>query len=448
MKTKNNTLIVIAAICLSAAFAQPAYALTLNVSHDADTNSKLPTENTGGKKDLNVRNVDGNRDSYVRFDLTPLPKDAEITLATLRLYANEVSVPGSLGIQEITGDWAERTLTAANVPLTNTVSVTNVAIPKTSKNNYILVDVTNLVKSWQSGLPNFGIALRPAAAGQLKLELDSKENDDTSHPMEIEVAFEGPPGPKGDKGDPGAAGLKGDTGATGSQGLAGLQGTQGPKGDTGPQGERGPQGPSGTANGQPCTAANGKAGVTILYTVKGDIGPSLGCVISISATLTDAGRFFDLGTVIFDTKTQLLWEKKTTDGSIHDVNSVFDHKIGEGTLFTNFFAKLNGLFVGTQNDFNTSCFGGHCDWRLPSAEEITSIHDVSTPGCGQGAACINQFFDPTTPGKYWTGNIKIVPFLGLFSSVFTFDFSKAAIDSSLFVSAGNSAAVRAVRGGR
>ncbi len=266
MKT-NNTFTVIAALLLSVAFSQPAVALTLNVNHDADTNSKLPTENRGGKGELNVRNVDGNRDSYVRFDLRPLPKDAEITLATLRLYANEVNVPGNLTIQEITGDWDERTLTANNVPLTNTAAAINVSIAKANQDKYILVDVTDLVKGWQSGLPNFGIALRPAATGQVKVEFDSKENDDTSHPMEIEVAFEGPPGPKGDagaqgekgekgdKGDPGATGLKGDTGATGPQGPAGEQGAPGANGlpgvagSVGSQGPAGPQGPKGDQGG-------------------------------------------------------------------------------------------------------------------------------------------------------------------------------------------------------
>jgi hypothetical protein len=232
----------------------------------------------------------------------------------------------------------------------------------------------------------------------------------------------------------------------GEQGVAGVFGPQGPKGDAGPQGERGPQGPSGSATGQPCKAANGEAGATILFTVKGDMEPSLGCVISISASPTNAGRFFDLGTAVFDTKTQLLWEKKTTDGSIHDVNSVFDHNAGAGTLFTDFLAKLNGLIVGNPfvlNRYNTPCFGGYCDWRLPSFEELTSIHDVSETGCGQGGGCINhQFFGPTKLGNYWTShsiNLAVVP---------TVDFSKVKVglfDSHVLYL--NSAAVRAVRGG-
>lgn len=242
MKTKNDTLNVIAALALSAVFAQPAHALTLNVSHDADTNSNVPTENSGDEEGLHVRNVGGIRNSYVRFDLKPLPKDAVITLATLRLYANEVNVPGNLAIQEVTDDWDERTLTANNVPLTNTAAALNVSIRKGNQDKYVLVDVTDQVKGWQSGLPNFGLALRPAATGPVKAEFDSKENDDTSHPMEIEVAFEGV---KGDKGDSGVQGPQGNTGPIGPQGL---QGTQGPAGIQGPKGDIGEPGPAGSSN--------------------------------------------------------------------------------------------------------------------------------------------------------------------------------------------------------
>jgi len=247
MKTMNKHFMQIAALILSTSLIQPVSALTLNVSQDTDTNSKQPNQNYGYSKNLNLRNLEGNRESYVRFDLTPLPKDAEITSAVLRIYANDINVPGILAIHEITGDWDERTLTSSRIPLTNAVFA-NVSVPKSAVNNYIVADITELVKGWQSGLPNFGIALRPNPASQLKLALDSKENEDTSHPMEIEVAFEGI---KGDKGDPGSQGPQGNPGPIGPQGLQGAQGSAGvpgPKGDKGEPGPVGPQGPAGNSN--------------------------------------------------------------------------------------------------------------------------------------------------------------------------------------------------------
>jgi Collagen triple helix repeat (20 copies) len=229
-KAQSLPTLAFGAFVLSLLITTPAQALTLHVQDDADTHQQFPTGNSGGKKDLHVQNVVAIRESYARFDLSALPKDAQINLAMLRVWVNEVEIPGNLLVHEVTGDWNERSLTANSAPAINNTTLTSMAVAKTNKNSYMMVDVTKLVRDWQSGLPNNGLAFKPDPAAKLKLEFDSKENDDTSHPMEIEVAFEGPLGPKGDKGD------KGDTGAKGSAGLQGIQGPKGDKGDTGPQG--------------------------------------------------------------------------------------------------------------------------------------------------------------------------------------------------------------------
>jgi hypothetical protein len=258
------------ALLVGAAIANPAHALSLHLSDDADINQAIPTENSGTKKSLNIRNVGSSREGYARFDLTALPKDAEITLAMLRIYVSDVDVPGTMNLHEVSGDWNERGLTAATAPTVN-AAFASAPIAKTAKNNYVLVDVTALVKAWQSGLPNFGLALRPDAAGPLKLQIDSKENDDTSHPMEIEIAFEGPPGPKGDKGDAGAQGGKGDKGEPGIQGPKGDTGSQGPAGEPGApgaQGLAGPVGPQGPAGPAGAPGPQGPKGD------KGDPGPT------------------------------------------------------------------------------------------------------------------------------------------------------------------------------
>ncbi|CAG7857504.1 hypothetical protein MCAMS1_02352 [biofilm metagenome] len=261
MNTKIHTYKTLKTLALSALLfgftaVQAAQALTLHVSDDADTSQHKPNENSGGKEKLNIRNIDKIQESYARFDLSTLPKDAQVNLAMLRVWVNEVEVPGKVAVHEVTGDWNERSLTAATAPTLNQTAFANLPVTKDSKNKYLLVDVTQLVKDWQGGLPNQGIALRPDQAGKLKLTLDSKENDDTSHPMEIEVAFEGVPGPqgekgdagaKGDKGDQGEPGAKGDTGAAGPQGVAGEQGAPGAQGQTGPVGPVGAKGDLGPA---------------------------------------------------------------------------------------------------------------------------------------------------------------------------------------------------------
>ena len=194
--TRNYKSLTLCALLAGFSVLQTAQALTLHVKDDADTHQLNSTLNSGGSGKLNIRNIAKLQESYVRFDLTPLPKDAQINLAMLRVYVNETEAPGTVQLHEVTGDWNERSLTAATAPALNQTAFASLPVARVHKNSYLLVDVTQLVKDWQSGAPNHGIALRPDPAGQIKLALDSKENSVTSHPLEIEVAFEGPPDQK------------------------------------------------------------------------------------------------------------------------------------------------------------------------------------------------------------------------------------------------------------
>jgi hypothetical protein len=111
------------------------------------------------------------------------------------------------------------------------------------------------------------------------------------------------------------------------------------------------------------------------------------------------------GTVT-DYDTELQWEQKTADGSVHDQENVYDWSpsLGrpDGTAFTSFLGTLNN---GTSSDGTTSngCFAGHCDWRLPSIVELHTILDLTAPGCRDGRACIDQtVFGPTIAFFYWS----------------------------------------------
>ncbi len=117
-------------------------------------------------------------------------------------------------------------------------------------------------------------------------------------------------------------------------------------------------------------------------------------------------RFIDQGNgTVLDTKTGLLWEKKSDDGSVHDKDDTYSWSTGspydpDGTAYTSFLATLN----------QAPCFAGHCDWRLPSASELHSLVDYGhwapavdaifntacTPGCtGTECSC-------TTLDLYWS----------------------------------------------
>jgi hypothetical protein len=111
------------------------------------------------------------------------------------------------------------------------------------------------------------------------------------------------------------------------------------------------------------------------------------------------------GTVT-DYDTGLQWEQKTADGSVHDEANDHDWSptLGrpDGTAFSTFLGTLNNA---TSRDGTTSsgCFVGHCDWRLPSIVELSTIVDPAAPGCGGGSACIDQtVFGPTIAFFYWS----------------------------------------------
>ena len=87
--------------------------------------------------------------------------------------------------------------------------------------------------------------------------------------------------------------------------------------------------------------------------------------------------------MVRDNVTQLIWEVKTNDGSIHDRDNKFDWYNALGV----FVAKVNG-----------TSFGGHSDWRIPSIKELASITDL-----GKYAATINtEFFPNTLSYFYWS----------------------------------------------
>lgn len=80
-------------------------------------------------------------------------------------------------------------------------------------------------------------------------------------------------------------------------------------------------------------------------------------------TYTDNGD----GTIT-DTKTGLMWEKKSDDGTVHDWNNTYTWSTGApwnntGTVFTTFLSTINA----------GGGFAGHTDWRLPNVAELQSI---------------------------------------------------------------------------
>ncbi|PYY15738.1 MAG: hypothetical protein DMG61_06325, partial [Acidobacteria bacterium] len=154
-----------------------------------------------------------------------------------RGYASWFIRCGSFDVVRVASSWNEDTLQGNNLPSLGITDVRNVEVSKQSKNHYLVIDVTELVRDWVNNTqPNYGIALVPA--GDISVAFDSKENGSNSHDAELNVQLEkiGPIGPQG---------FQGPRGAVGPAGAAGSQGAPGPQGPTGATGAIGPAGPSG-----------------------------------------------------------------------------------------------------------------------------------------------------------------------------------------------------------
>ncbi len=101
-----------------------------------------------------------------------------------------------------------------------------------------------------------------------------------------------------------------------------------------------------------------------------------------TCALGSANRFSDNGTTETDNLTALVWEKKTTDGSVQDKGNWYTWSTGlnneDGTAFTTFLTA--GL--------NTPGFAGANGWRLPTLAELqTIVLDFPCTGEFRGARC-------------------------------------------------------------
>jgi len=126
--------------------------------------------------------------------------------------------------------------------------------------------------------------------------------------------------------------------------------------------------------------------------------------------------------MVKDNVTGLIWEVKTTDGSIHDKNKKFTWEAAQNAFI---------------RQLNQSRFGGFSDWRIPTIKELAAISNK-----GKYKPAIDEAFFPNTMSAfywsstsyaYYTGNAWGVNFYNGYGN-------NDAKDSSYFV--------RAVRGGQ
>ena len=86
--------------------------------------------------------------------------------------------------------------------------------------------------------------------------------------------------------------------------------------------------------------------------------------------------------MVKDTQTGLVWEMKTTDGSVHDAGNQYTWKEAKAVLVA---------------ELNNAAFGGFTDWRMPNDTEIKSLMRQNQ----EEPFVDTAYFPNLRPAHYW-----------------------------------------------
>jgi hypothetical protein len=232
-----------------------AWAILATLTDDSYTKAGS-VSNYGKKTVMIVQDATVDLSGWIKFDVpATLPAGttaADVSKATLTLYLKTASPNGMFEVRPVNSTWNEGSINGAPEPTTGAAltTVTLMAPPAPTKNDFITVDVTSAVQAWiTTPANNFGLALVPVMGSLIKIQLDSKEASANSHPATLDITLvgsgpAGPTGPTGPTGPIGPTGAVGPTGPIGATGPIGPTGATGPTGPTGATGATGPQGPA------------------------------------------------------------------------------------------------------------------------------------------------------------------------------------------------------------
>jgi hypothetical protein len=141
----------------------------------------------------------------LRFDVASvLPSGTtadQIAKATLRVWVSSMKEYGYCGVDPITSHWREYDLfSSGSAP---TFGPLHQILGLSGAKRFAVADVTELVRGWVSGTPNFGLALRgrsnfgilysfgdgPVFTRSALFQIDSKENTASSHMPMLQIVL-------------------------------------------------------------------------------------------------------------------------------------------------------------------------------------------------------------------------------------------------------------------
>src|SRR5207237_2284755 len=122
--------------------------------------------------------------TYIALDLSRLPAGAtsqSVTKATLRLNFVQVTTAGSFDLVLPNAAWNEATLTYNNQPTLGPVAVGGIPVTLQTRGQYVIVDITSIVKLWllpatAGGIANNGFVLVPSSGSLINAGVASKDN--------------------------------------------------------------------------------------------------------------------------------------------------------------------------------------------------------------------------------------------------------------------------------
>src|SRR5882762_2632910 len=118
---------------------------------------------------------------YFRFKMTTsLPSGItadKIAKATVKLYVNAVTSPGTVDVFLVSSTWAENSITYTSAPSTG-AAVASISVTSANQGSYLVIDLTPQAQAWLSNdTINNGIVLvaNPSTPA-LSMQIDTREN--------------------------------------------------------------------------------------------------------------------------------------------------------------------------------------------------------------------------------------------------------------------------------